>query len=66
MEKSKIRNYAKSINFEVIGKLRYMGKWDRNNRWFMDDEQNIFIINDVVKSINILPNKKSLWTIPQT
>lgn len=59
MKKSKIRTYAKSIGFDVIGKLRYMGKWNRNNRWFMDDEQNVYLINDVCQSIDILPKKKA-------
>ena len=59
MKKVAIRTYAKSIGFDVVGKLRYMGKRDRNNRWFMDDEQNVYVINDAAKSINILPNKKA-------
>ena len=54
----KIRTYAKSVGFDVIGKLRYMGKWDRNSRWFMDNEQNIYLLNDVTQGISIMPKKK--------
>lgn len=55
-----IRDYAKSVGFKVVGVLRYMGKWDRNTRWFMDEGHNAFLIDDVIKTIRIKPkNKKS-------
>lgn len=54
----KIRNYAKSVGFEIVGVLRYMGKWDRNTRWFMDEGQNAFLIDDVIGTIRIKPKKK--------
>ena len=53
-----IRNYAKSIGFEIVGVLRYMGKWDRNTRWFMDEDQNVFLIDDILKTIRIKPKKE--------
>ena len=58
----KIRNYAKSISFDVVGKLRYMGKWDRNTRWFYDEGQNAYLIDDVIKTVRIIPNKKACGT----
>lgn len=54
----KIRNYAKSVSFDVVGKLRYMGKYDRNTRWFLDDGQNAFLIDEVIGTIRIIPKKK--------
>ena len=54
----KIRDYAKSVGFDVCGKLSYMGKWDRNTRWFMDEEQNAYLIDEVIEKIRIIPKKK--------
>lgn len=54
----KIRDYAKSVGFDVCGKLRYMGKWDRNTRWFMDEGQNAYLIDEVIHTIRIKPQKK--------
>ena len=53
-----IRTYAKSVGFCVVGKLHYMGKWDMHTRWFVDDAGNLYLVDDIIKSIDIRPNKK--------
>lgn len=54
-----VRTYAKSVDFYVDGKLRYMGKWDMHTRWFIDDAGNAYLVDDILKTIRIRPNKKS-------
>ena len=53
-----IRDYAKSVGFDVVGKLKYMGKWNRRTKYFADDAKNAFLIDDYTKEIGIIPNKK--------
>lgn len=49
-----IRDYAKTHNFEVIGKLHYQGKLEDGTRFYLDDGENEFYIeND--GSILIIP-----------
>lgn len=54
----KIRNYAKSVGFEVVGKIRYMGKWNLSNRWYMDDASNVYLINICIGTIEIIAREK--------
>ena len=56
----KIRDYAKSVGFEIVGKLTYMGKWNLCNRWYMDEHGNAYLVDVVIGGIRIIPNKKSL------
>jgi hypothetical protein len=54
----KIRDFAKSVGFEVCGKLTYMGKWDLSSRWYMDEERNIYLVDTIIGTIRIKPNEK--------
>ena len=56
----KIRDFAKSIGFDVAGKITYMGKWDLTNRWYMDEHGNVYLVDVVIGGIRIIPNRKSL------
>ena len=56
----KIRDYAKAVGFDVVGKLRLMGKWDICNRWYADDAGNAYLVNTVIGGIRIIPRKKSV------
>ena len=51
----KIRSFAKSVGFEVVGKLRYMGRWDRSNKWYMDDARNAYVVDTTIGCIRIIP-----------
>lgn len=62
----KIRNFAKSIGFAIVGNLRYMGKWDRNTRYFMDEGQNVYLIDEIINTVCIIPKKKKSVDLPQT
>ena len=53
----KIRNYAKSIGFEVVGKLTYMGKRGLAHRWYMDEAGNKYFINICIDNVEIVPSK---------
>ena len=55
----KIRTFAKSVGFEVVGKLTYMGKWDIINRWYMDEARNIYLVDIVLGTVRIKPRKKA-------
>lgn len=55
----KIRKYAKAVGFEVVGKLRLVGKWNICTRWYADDEGNAYLIDSVLGTIRIIPNKRS-------
>lgn len=54
----KIRDYAKSVGFDVAGKIHYMGKWDFCNRWYMDEAGNAYLVDVVIGGIRIIPRKK--------
>lgn len=53
-----IRKFAESVGFKVIGKLRYMGKWKRLERYYMDEAQNIYILDTDLGAIRIKPYRK--------
>ena len=53
-----IRDYAKMVGFEVVGKLVLMGKWDLCSRWYSDEAGNIFIVDTVIGGVRIVPKKK--------
>ena len=53
----KIRDYANYVGFEIVGKLTYMGKWDLTTRCYMDENKNLFLIDDI-GMIRIRPAKK--------
>ena len=53
----KIREYAKSVGFEIVGKLTYMGKWDLSTRCYADENKNLFLVDDF-GMIRIRPKKK--------
>ena len=50
----KIRNYAKSVGFEVVGKITYMGKRDRDIRVYIDEAKNEFWLDEVLGTICIV------------
>ena len=54
----KIRTFAKAVGFEVVGKLRLMGKWDNCTRWYADDVGNAYLVDVVIGGIRIIPRKK--------
>lgn len=54
----KIRDYAKAVGFEVVGKLTYMGKWNLCSRWYMDEARNTYLVDVVIGGISIIPHKK--------
>lgn len=54
----KIRTYAKSIGFEIVGKIRYMGKRGILNRCYMDEAGNTFLIDMALGTIQIITPKK--------
>lgn len=58
----KIRAFAKSVGFEVVGKIRYMGKWDLSNRWYMDDVGNTYLVDVVIGGIRIIPTTRKRRT----
>lgn len=53
----KIRDYAKYVGFEIVGKLTYMGKRGLSTRYYMDENKNLFLIDDM-GMIQIRPAKK--------
>lgn len=54
----KIREYAKSVGFEVCGKLTYMGMWDLSTRCYADENKNLFLVDMVIGTIRIRPKQK--------
>ena len=54
----KIRTYAKSVGFAVIGKINYMGKWDFTNRWYMDEAGNAYLLDMSLGTIRIIERTK--------
>ncbi len=54
----KIRTYAKSVGFDVIGKLSYMGMWDLSTRCYIDENKNLYLLDVVLGTIRIKPQKK--------
>lgn len=54
----KIRSFAKSVGFDVVGKITYMGKWNLLNRWYMDEGLNAYLIDIAIGTIRIIPHKK--------
>ena len=59
----KIRNYAKSIGFEVVGKLTYMGKRGLAHRWYMDEAGNNYFIDVCDGTVNIIPKAGDRKTV---
>lgn len=56
----KIRAYAKSVGFEVIGKLTYMGMRKLRYRWYMDDVGNAYLIDIATGEIEIVQRRKAV------
>lgn len=54
-EQGKIRTFAKSVGFDVVGKLTYMGKWDLLTLWYMDDARNAYLVDTNIGCIRIIP-----------
>lgn len=54
----KIRDHAREVGFEVVGKLSLMGKWDLTSRWYADEAGNVFIVDMSIGGVRIIPNKK--------
>ena len=44
-----VREYAKSVGFEVVGKLRRM-KAVRNQKWYIDEADNEYWLDNVGKN----------------
>lgn len=53
----RIRDYAKSIGFEVVGKLKNIGKRGLANRWYMDEAGNKYIVDICIGDVQIVSNK---------
>ena len=53
----KIRNYASSIGFEVVGRIRYLGKYNTWNRAYMDEAKNLYLI-DIFGDVEVRPSRK--------
>ena len=50
----KIREYAKAVGFEVIGKLALMGKYHLHSRMYMDEGKNRYLIDTATGDIRII------------
>ena len=50
----KIRDYAKSVDFEVVGKITYMGKRNLSTRVYMDEAKNEYWLDEVLGTICIV------------
>ena len=55
----KIRAFAKSVGFNVVGKINYMGKWDLTNRWYMDEAGNTYLLDMSLGTIRIIVRNKN-------
>jgi len=53
-----IREYAKSVGFEVVGKLTLQCKWDLSTRCYADEAGNIFLKDIVIGTIKIIPKRR--------
>jgi hypothetical protein len=51
----KIREYAKAVNFEVVGKIHYLGKHNLSERVYMDDAGNRYLLDVTLGEIRIVP-----------
>lgn len=49
-----IREFAKSVGFEVVGKITYLGKESRNTRVYLDEAGNEYWLNSLSESITIV------------
>ncbi len=54
----KIRDFAKSVGFDIVGKLTYMGKWNLSTRCYADENKNLFLVDMVIGTIRIRPKQK--------
>ena len=54
-KQDKIRTFARSVGFDVVGKLTYMGKWDLRTRWYMDEARNAYLVDTNIGGIRIIP-----------
>lgn len=54
----KIREYAESVGFEVVGNLTNMGKRGLTDRCYMDEARNTYLIDPVLETIRIIPARK--------
>ena len=54
----KIRQYANTVGFTVVGRLHLVGKWDLCTRWYADDAGNAYLVNVVIGGIRIIPARK--------
>ena len=50
----KIRDYAKSVGFEVVGKITYLGKRNRDTRVYIDEAKNEYWLDEVLGTICIV------------
>ena len=50
----KIREFAKSVGHEVVGKIRYVGKSDKNCRLYLDEANNEYYLDVVLGSVCIV------------
>ena len=43
-----IREYAKKVNFEVVGKLTRRADWEetKTERWYIDEARNEYLISN--------------------
>lgn len=51
----KIREYAQTVSFEVVGKIRYLGKHNLSERVYMDGAGNRYFLDTVLDEIRIIP-----------
>lgn len=58
----KIRNYAKSVGFEVVGKITYIGYIDRSHRLYIDEAKNWYLIDTILGDVSITPaNQRGIY-----
>lgn len=50
----KIRDFAKSVNFKVVGKIIYIGKRGLSTRVYIDEAKNEYQLDEVLGTICIV------------
>ena len=64
MRCTKIREYAKTVGFEIVGKISYLGKRDLCTRVYTDEAGNLFLLDVVIGGIRIIPRKSNTPDLP--
>ena len=54
----KIRTYAESVGFQVIGRITYLGKYGLDYRQYVDEAGNRYLIDTIFGDVRIEPVKR--------